>query len=179
MNKQLEKFMYSFGITCMAKPRTEFKLLKEKLPAEFKKRHITEYGCGDGVVSIGLKEITQAKTYRCVDLYASMVASAKKRGLDAEVHDATKNTLSGDVALFWGSLHHMENPAEVLKNIKRNFNSILIREAVDYKGLFHFTDIGDKFRRNEFLELLSAAGIKDFQLLDSKKSRSVIMLANF
>jgi SAM-dependent methyltransferase len=179
MNKQIEKFMYSFGITCMAVPRSELRLLMKKLPEEFKNRHITEFGCGDGRVSMELKKILEAKTYKGIDLYEPLVASARKRGIDADVHDATRNSLSGDVALFWGSLHHMENALEVLRNIKENFNSLIIREAVDYKGLFHFTDIGEKFHREDFMELLSAAGIKNHQIIESEKIKAVIVLANF
>jgi SAM-dependent methyltransferase len=179
MNKSIEKFMYSFGITCMALPSHDLRVLKEMLPDKFRKRHVTEFGCGDGRVSLEIRKIVDAKTYKAVDLYASLVYSAKKRGLDAEVHDATKNSLSGDVALFWGSLHHMENPADVLRNIKKNFKSIIITEAINYKGLFHFTDIGQKFRRKEFLQLLAEAGITNYRFLETKSSKSVIMVADF
>ena len=178
LRKLIEKILYSIGLNLSAYDvKSELKLLKENLPDSFKKRKVIDIGCGDGRVSLKIRKVLEPKAFLGVDLSASLIFMAKKRGLDAEVLDAATQDLSGDLGVLWGVIHHFRDPAETLAKINKNFRSLIIRAPVDDKRI---CELGHKFDEDSFFKLLSRAEIDrdKCKIIRSKSTKALIIFTN-
>lgn len=173
MNKIVEKLLYSFGINFSAYDvPAELDILKKNLPKKFLKRNVIDIGCGDGKVSLMIKEILQPKSFIGIDLSKSLIMSARKRGLNARNLDVEKQNISGDLGILWGVLHHFDNPVKTLQKINENFNSLIIRESINDKRMF---ELGHKFNREKLIGILVDSGIKNEHVAESDKNKSLII----
>lgn len=157
MKKILEKTLYSFGINISNYDVSkELNLMEKHLPESFRFRNVVDIGCGDGAVTVKLKEILKPNEIKGIDSSDELVKSAIKKKVNAEVLDIEKQKIRGDLGILWGVLHHFNDPEKTIKNIKVNFNSLIIREPVNEKRIF---ELGHRMNKQKLLDILSGAGI--------------------
>jgi len=87
-------------------------------------------GCGDGKVTLLLKDIFQPRRLRGFDINPGLVRRARDRGIEAEVKNLDDNIPTGELAVMWGVLHHLKDRERCLKRVKENYPLIFIREPV-------------------------------------------------
>jgi SAM-dependent methyltransferase len=178
MNKFIEKILYSLGINVsFYSVDKEMKLLQKTVPKEYMHRQISDIGCGDGRTSEKLKNILKPRSYTGYDLSKELVASAKRRGINASIADVENIGLSGDLAILWGSLHHLNEPEKALSGIYKRFNSIIIRESVDTHRLL---EVGHRLSKEDLKKIISASGIKEKNcvFVDNPLNKSVLVYVN-
>jgi SAM-dependent methyltransferase len=115
--------------------REQLDVLKERLPQEFKHRQMDDLGCGDGKVTLLLKEIFEPSSLRGFDVHGGLVRRARKRGIKADVKDLQYQVPGGELAVMWGVLHHLKDIEPCLKNISENYNMAFIREPIKTKRI--------------------------------------------
>jgi hypothetical protein len=110
-------------------------MLKKKIPPEFQQRNLDDLGCGDGKITVLLKEAFLPRRLRGFDVNSSLVNRARRRGIDAQVKNLDKNLPNGDLAVMWGVLHHLKDKETCLKRISDNYSMVFIREPVKNKAI--------------------------------------------
>ena len=110
--------------------KTQIRMLKEKLPAEFRRRSVDDLGCGDGKVTVLLREVFEPQQLRGFDVNASLVRRARGKGVQAEVMNLDERIPSGELAVMWGVLHHLKDREACIKRIKENYSMAFIREPI-------------------------------------------------
>lgn len=174
MNKIIEKLMYCFGINISAyNVKRELDYLHKNLPDTYKNRDVVDIGCGDGKISLKLITILKPKSFFGIDISKSLTKSAKKRGINVKVLNIENQEISGDLGILWGVLHHLNNPIETLKKLKKNFNGLIIRESIDEKRLF---EIGYKLNRDKLMKILEESDINIIKIIEVKDNKSLIIL---
>ena len=129
----IESFAYFFfGNNVIIGPhiRKQLKFLKEIVPPVFQQRQMDDLGCGDGKVTLLLKEIFLSQRIRGFDINPSLVRRARKSGIEADVRNLDENMPTGELAALWGVLHHLRDREDCLKRVKENYPLIFIREPV-------------------------------------------------
>jgi len=122
--------------------------LQRIFPPDFKHRQMDDLGCGDGRITLLLEAIFQPSGLRGFDVNPSMVRRARKRGINAEVIDLNVEVPSGELAIIWGALHHLNDMESRLDKIKQNYNLIFIREPLNNKGV-KLLETGHPLRKEE------------------------------
>lgn len=161
----LEKILYApFGnnIIIGKHIKDQLNFLKKVLPEEFKGKEIYDLGCGDGKVTILLKEIFQPKKVFAVDVEEGLIKKAQKRGINAKIMNLEKEMPKGELAVMWGVLHHLKNPKEVLERIKNNFQYFFLREPLRKEGygserlkISNILELGKPFEKKEIKKILN------------------------
>lgn len=173
MNKFTEKVFYSLGFNLSGyNVDLEIDCLKNNLPQQFKNRSVIDLGCGDGRVSLKLKGALQPKEYLGIDLYPSLVKSAQKKGIKAQVADLANDEIRGDLGILWGVLHHLKEPVSVLKKLNNNFNNLIIRESIDEKRVF---EVGEKFNKKKLMGILKQSKVEIEKIVKIPENKSVIV----
>ena len=147
---KIERLAYFFGqrviIGSMIKRQLEF--LKEKTPPGFKYRQMDDLGCGDGTITLLLKEIFLATRLRGFDIHPRLVKRARNKVIEAEVKDLEKDMPTGELAIMWGVLHHLNDIEGCLRKIKENYALIFIREPIKHSTL-RWLELGHPLRKGE------------------------------
>jgi hypothetical protein len=154
--KRLEDLAYAFfgnNLVIGAHIRRQLAFLKEIVPAEMLYREMDDLGCGDGKVTVLLKEVFQPAVLRGFDIHPGLVRRAEKRGIIAEVADLDKRVPTGELAVVWGVLHHLKDFKSCLRRLKENYPLIFIREPVK-TGFFNGLELGHPLRLKELTGLL-------------------------
>lgn len=173
VNKIFEKIIYAFGISgSFYNVRKELCLLQSNLPKEFINRDVLDIGCGDGKISLKLKEILHPTSFRGVDASRHLVRSAKKWGLSVTIFDVETQPLQGDLGIMWGVLHHFQSPSQTLKKLCKEFNSLIIRESIDDKRIF---ELGNKLNKNVLMNIINEAQLTPIKIVDIKENKSIIL----
>lgn len=152
----IERFAYFFfGNNVIIGPhiRKQLKFLKEIVPTTFQQRQMDDLGCGDGKVTLLLKEIFLPKRVRGFDVNPSLVRRARKKGIEADVQNLDEDVPTGELAVMWGVLHHLKDREGCLKRIKKNYSLIFVREPLRnsiIKGL----ELGHPIMREEIERLV-------------------------
>jgi SAM-dependent methyltransferase len=110
--------------------RDQIKVLSENVPASFRHRELDDLGCGDGKITLMLKEIFQPAKLRAFDINPALVRRARNKGVEAEVKDLDAYIPTGELAVMWGVLHHLKDRETCLKRIQENYRMAFIREPV-------------------------------------------------
>jgi hypothetical protein len=110
--------------------KEQIRVLADNLPPEFRLRDLDDLGCGDGKITLRLKEIFQPKRLRGFDVNQNLVKMARSKGIKAEVADLDASMPNGDLAVMWGVLHHLKNREDCIRRIKENYRMAFIREPV-------------------------------------------------
>jgi SAM-dependent methyltransferase len=105
-------------------------MLKDRLPAEFRRRSVDDLGCGDGKVTVLLKEVFEPQRLRGFDVNPSLVKRARSKGVEAQVMNLDEGIPSGELAVIWGVLHHLKDRESCIKRIKENYSMAFIREPI-------------------------------------------------
>lgn len=174
MNKTIEKLMYSFGINISAyNVKRELDYLHKNLLDTYKNRDVVDIGCGSGKISLKLIPILKSKSFLGIDISRSLIKSAKKRGINANLLNIENQEISGDLGIMWGVLHHLNNPTETLKKLKKNFNGLIIRESINEKRLF---ELGHKLNRDKLMKMLEESNNDIVKIIEIKDNKSLIIL---
>jgi hypothetical protein len=110
--------------------KTQIRMLATWVPPEFKNRQMDDLGCGDGKITLRLKEVFQPRRLRGFDVNASLVRRACKIGVDARLQDFSTGLPSGELAVMWGVLHHLKDRESCIKRIKENYAMAFLREPL-------------------------------------------------
>ena len=130
---KIERLAYFFfGNNVIIGPhiRKQLKFLKEIVPPAFQQRQMDDLGCGDGKVTLLLKEIFLPKRLRGFDIDPSLVRRARNKGIEAEVRNLDEDMPTGELAVMWGVLHHLKDRECCLDKIKENYALIFVREPL-------------------------------------------------
>ena len=129
---KIERLAYFFGnrVVIGSHIKRQLEFLKEKAPPGFKYRQMDDLGCGGGKVTLLLKEIFLPTRLRGFDINPHLVKRARNRVIEAEVKDLEKDMPTGELAVMWGVLHHIEDIESCLRRVKENYALIFIREPI-------------------------------------------------
>lgn len=128
--------------------------LKTVVPPQFQHRDMDDLGCGDGKVTMLLKDIFLPRRLRGFDINAALVKRARNRGIHAEIQNLDDSTPRGELAVLWGVLHHLEDCDGCLQKIKDNYSFIFIREPVR-NGYVRWLEMGHTLRKTEIETLIN------------------------
>ncbi|MDX1536051.1 MAG: class I SAM-dependent methyltransferase [Candidatus Spechtbacterales bacterium] len=176
IRKKIEKILYSFGTSFSGYDvDIEIKYLKDNILDKYKNRDVVDIGCGDGKLSIRIKEVLEPESFLGVDLSDAMIASAQKKGLDARVLNVEETNLSGDMGVMWGSLHHLTNPVRTTKNLSGKFKDIMIRESIDDSRIF---ELGHKMSKQDLMNVIEDAGLIINEKISIPENKSMILFVS-
>jgi len=142
--------------------RKQLKFLKENIPPSFQYREMDDLGCGDGKVTLLLKDIFLPKKLHGFDINPGLVRRARAKGIWAEVKNLEEEAPNGELAVMWGVLHHLEDMGSCLERIKENYNLIFIREPIKTSGV-NLMEMGHPLRKEE-IETLFKEHLPDSQI---------------
>ncbi len=123
------------------------------VPPAFKNRALDDLGCGDGKLTVLLKDVFMPEKLRGFDINPALVRRARSMGIQAEVKDLEASLPGGELAVMWGVLHHMKDMDTCLKRLKESYAMAFIREPVRnlfIKGL----ELGRPLPREEIEHLI-------------------------
>jgi SAM-dependent methyltransferase len=154
---RLEDMAYKFfgnNLVIGSHIRRQLSFLGGVLPPELLGREMDDLGCGDGKVTLLLKEIFQPVRLRGYDINPGLVRRAAGRGIDAEVFDLDTEMPGGELAVVWGVLHHLKNFDAGLRRLKESYPLVFVREPVR-SGIFTGLELGHPLRLKELTGLLT------------------------
>ncbi len=160
--KRLANFFSGFNLIIGPHIKKQLKFLKEITPESFKHREMDDLGCGDGKVTLLLRDIFLPKKLRGFDVNPSLVRRALTKGIQAEVKNLEEDIPTGELAVMWGVLHHLKDMGDCLERIKRNYNLIFIREPIK-TGSVNWLEMGHPLRKED-IETLFKEYLPDSQI---------------
>ncbi len=110
-------------------------MLETKVPPVFLHRQLDDLGCGDGKITLRLKTIFKPERLRGFDVNPALVKRAGRNGIEAQVKDLNSGIPSGELAVMWGVLHHLNDSESCLKRISQNYPMAFIREPIKNKAI--------------------------------------------
>jgi hypothetical protein len=138
INDNVQKVVYFvFGTNFIIgrQIKAQLRWLNDQVPPEFKGRALDDLGCGDGKITVRLKNVFEPTKLRGFDVNPGLVIRAKMRGVEAEVRDLDSSLPSGELAVMWGVLHHLKDKESCLKRISQNYPLAFIREPIKNKNM--------------------------------------------
>jgi len=153
---RLERLAYFFfGNNVIIGPhiRKQLRFLKKIVPPTFQQRQMDDLGCGDGKVTLLLKEIFLPKRVRGFDINPGLVRRARDRGIEADVRNLDEDIPTGELAVMWGVFHHLKDRECCLNGIKENYALIFIREPVR-NSILKVLELGHPLIREEIERLV-------------------------
>lgn len=153
---RLERLAYFFfGNNLIIGPHIskQLKFLKEIVPSTFQQRHMDDLGCGDGKVTLRLKEIFLPRRVRGFDIDPGLVRRARKKGIEADIQNMEENIPKGELAVLWGVIHHLKDRECCLNRIKDNYSLIFIREPVS-SSIIKWLELGHPLTKGEIEHLV-------------------------
>ncbi len=133
--------------------KKQLEFLREHIPSSFQHRRMDDLGCGDGKVTIRLKDTFLPESLRCFDINPGLVRRASKKGFCAEVMNLEQDFPSGELAVMWGSLHHLQDMAGCLKKLRQHYKMVFIREPLKEGGV-SWLELGHPISREEMESLV-------------------------
>jgi len=133
--------------------KRQIKSLNERVPPSFKHRQMDDLGCGDGKVTVLLKEIFLPQKLRGFDINPHLVRRARAKGIEAEVKDLDESLPGGELAVLWGVLHHLKDREGCLIKVKQSYPLIFIREPVR-SGPVKWLELGHPLGKEEIESLV-------------------------
>ncbi len=146
---------FFFGNNVIIGPhiKKQLEFLRKIVPPHFQQRQMDDLGCGDGKVTVRLKEIFLPTKLRGFDVNPGLVRRARNRGIEAEVENLDDNMPTGELAVLWGVLHHLQDRECCLKKVKENYPLIFIREPVR-NSVIRVLELGGTLRKEEMEHLV-------------------------
>jgi hypothetical protein len=133
--------------------KKQLELLREHIPSSFQHRRMDDLGCGDGKVTVRLKDIFLPESLRCFDINPGLVRRASKKGFYAEVMNLEQDFPSGELAVMWGSLHHLQDMEGCLKKLRQHYKMVFIREPLKGGGV-SWLELGHPASKEEMESLV-------------------------
>ena len=132
--------------------KKQLSFLESIVPREFLYRQVDDLGCGDGKVTLLLKEILQPTELHGYDINHGLVRRAREKGITAQAMNLDDEVPRGEMAVIWGVLHHLKNPERCLQKLKENYPLIFIREPVK-TGVVKGMELGHPMKINELTSM--------------------------
>ncbi len=107
-------------------------MLREKIPSVFQQREMDDLGCGDGKITLILKDIFKPQKLRGFDVNPALVKRSRDKGIEAEVRNLDSGLPTGELAVMWGVLHHLNDVESCIKRIQANYPMAFIREPIKH-----------------------------------------------
>jgi SAM-dependent methyltransferase len=152
--QRLAYFLFGNNIVVGSHIRKQLDYLRQIVPDNFKHRQTHDLGCGDGKITVRLKDIFQPTEFKGYDVCPELVKRTLNKGIDAEVKDLSKDLPDGDMAIMWGVLHHLDDMEGCLANVKNNYRHIFIREPIN-TGNTNLFELGHPMREPDLGELVA------------------------
>jgi hypothetical protein len=133
--------------------KDQIKIVKDRIPPEFRQRAMDDLGCGDGKITVLLREVFNPRSLRGFDVNSSLVRRARGKGISAEIMDLDKTAPTGEMAVMWGVLHHLKDRESCIRRIRDNYSMAFIREPMknnSIKGL----EMGQPLEKEEIENLV-------------------------
>ncbi len=149
---KIERLAYFFSgnnVVIGSHIKRQLEFLKEKAPPGFKYRQMDDLGCGDGKVTLLLKEIFLPTRLRGFDINPHHVRRARNRVIEAEVKNLEKDMPTGELAVMWGVLHHIEDIESCIRRVKENYALIFIREPIKRSTIKWLGELGHPLKKGE------------------------------
>ncbi len=128
-------FLFGTNFVIGRQIKSQIRWLSEQVPPEFKGRKLDDLGCGDGKITVRLKQVFQPASLRGFDVNLGLVMRARMRGIEAETLDLDARLPSGELAVMWGVLHHLRDKETCLKRISQNYRLAFIREPLKNRAI--------------------------------------------
>lgn len=154
---KLENLAYAFfgnNLVIGSHIRKQLAFLKAIIPAELLHREMDDLGCGDGKVTVLLREIFHPVKLRGFDINHGLVKRARSRGIDAGIIDLDRHMPGGELAVLWGVLHHLRDFESCVCRVRDNYPLVFIREPVR-TGLISGLELGHPLRLKELTCLVN------------------------
>ena len=149
---KIERLAYFFSgnnVVLGSHIKRQLEFLKEKTPPDFKYRQMDDLGCGDGKVTLLLKEIFLPTRLRGFDINPHHVRRTRNRVIEAEVKNLEKDMPTGELAVMWGVLHHIEDIENCIGRVKENYDLIFIREPIKRSAIKWLGELGHPLEKGE------------------------------
>jgi len=144
--RKLSNLFSGYNIIIGSHIRKQLEFTKEIIPPYFKHRQMDDLGCGDGKVTVLLKEIFLPKRLRGFDINPRLVRRARDKGIEAEVINLGEAMPQGELAVMWGVLHHLQDREGCLRKVKENYDLVFIREPIK-TGFINWLELGHPLRK--------------------------------
>jgi hypothetical protein len=133
--------------------KAQIHMLETKIPPLFKQREMDDLGCGDGKITLLLKQIFEPVKLRGFDIHPTLIKKACSKGIEAQQRNLNESLPSGELAVMWGVLHHLSDREGCLRKIKENYSMAFIREPVKNKFIKGF-EMGEPLIKDEIESLV-------------------------
>ena len=152
--QRLIYYLFGNNVVVGSHIRKQLDYLRKIVPDDFKHRDTHDLGCGDGKITIILRDIFEPSKFKGYDICPELVKRTNDKGIEAEVKDLGKGLPGGEMAIMWGVLHHLDDMEGCLQNIKKYYDYIFIREPLrgEHKDLL---ELGHPMYENELDKLIS------------------------
>ncbi|MFC1967090.1 class I SAM-dependent methyltransferase [Chloroflexota bacterium] len=163
--ESLAYFLFGNNAVIGAHIKKQLKFLEEIVPPSFKQREMDDLGCGDGKITVLLRDIFQPTNLRGYDVNHGLVKRACQRGIDASSCNLEETMPSGELAVIWGVLHHLKDRESCLRKIIANYPLVFIREPLQGSAL-KWLELGNPLNKE------TVAGWVNEHLKDAKTLHS-------
>ncbi|HUV72583.1 MAG TPA: class I SAM-dependent methyltransferase [Clostridia bacterium] len=140
------------------------KILQQNVPPEFLEKDISDLGCGDGLTTQRIAKALKAKSVIGYEFNKFLLNKAEQRGLSVKQWDLDQGVPTGELAVIWGVIHHLEDQETFLKKLKQNFRYAVIREPL--KRWHSFLDGGEPKAKEDWIKLFNNT-LGDCQFIES------------
>ena len=154
--QRLAYFFFGNNVVIGAHIKKQLDYLRQIVPDDFKNRNTHDLGCGDGKITVILKEIFQPSQFKGYDVCPELVKRTNNKGIEAEVRDLDKDLPSSEMAMMWGVLHHLDDMEGCLRKVKDNYDFIFVREPLN-TGKTNLFELGHPMHETELKELAERA----------------------
>jgi SAM-dependent methyltransferase len=154
--QRLAYFLFGNNLVIGSHIRKQLDYLQQIVPENFKHRETHDLGCGDGKITVRLRDIFQPSRMKGYDFCPELVKRTRDKNIDAEVKDLSRGLPTGDMAIMWGVLHHLDDMEGCLINVKKNYRRIFVREPLNTGGINLF-ELGHPMREPELRALVDRA----------------------
>jgi SAM-dependent methyltransferase len=151
-----ERFLHAvFGNNVVIGPHVlrQLDCLGGLLPPHFRECRMDDLGCGDGKLTVLLREIFEPVKLRGFDINPALVRRARAKGIEAQILNLDDHVPTGELAVLWGVLHHLSDPARCLRRLHANYERVFVREPVRGASPACF-ELGTPLPRSELVDLL-------------------------
>jgi SAM-dependent methyltransferase len=152
--QRLIYYLFGNNVVVGSHIKKQLDYLRRIVPDDFKHRDTHDLGCGDGKITVILKEIFQPSQFKGYDICPELVKRTQDKGIEAEVRDLGKGLPGGEMGIMWGVLHHLDDMEGGLRNVKEKYDYVFIREPLK-TGHIDFLELGHPVYENELKDMVS------------------------
>lgn len=122
--------------------------------ADFRGRRVLDIGCGDGTYTVELHDRGQPSCLCGIDPAPSAIEAARKKAVGRAIefrvgsaYELPDTTERFDIAYLRGVLHHLDRPADALREALRVADKIIVVEPNGYSPILKLLEWGSRYHR--------------------------------